>query len=124
MVDTDHAKRGALRSRRQGDRHCGLVKSGGNIVHGNRVVGVSAVSRVKSVGCTGEKGNYQKRYSRISAHVTNDRQTAVRGRERCNVDKCGNRLAGKIDAVDEDICVDNLLERTAYCDELTSSLSK
>lgn len=121
MVNTDHAKRGALRPRRQSDGYCGLVESSGDIVHGNRIVGVSAASRVKSVGCTSEKSNGQKRDSRVGAHVANDRQTAVRGRKRFNVDKWGNRLARKIDAVDEDICVDNLLERTACFDALTLS---
>ena len=79
MINTDHAKRGPLRFRRQGDRHCGLVESGGDIVNGNWVVGVSAASRVKSVSCTVQECNSQKQYSRVSAHVTNDRQTAVRG---------------------------------------------
>ena len=40
------------------------------------------------------------------------------------VDKMGNRLARKIDAVDEDICVDNLLERTACFDALALNLSE
>jgi hypothetical protein len=49
---------------------------------------------------------------RVGAHVTNDRQAAVRRRESLGVDERRD-LGGKVDAVNEDVCIlDNLPEGT------------
>jgi hypothetical protein len=49
---------------------------------------------------------------RVGAHVTNDRQAAVRSRENFGVDERRD-LSGEVDAVDENVCIlNNLSEGT------------
>lgn len=89
VVDADHAQRQTVAALGKRDRHCGLAESGVDVVDGDRVVRIGGVA----------------------GDVADNAQAARLSRQRLGVDE-GRDLGGEVDAVDEDIRLDNLLVRT------------
>jgi hypothetical protein len=86
VVDANHAERQVIAALGKLDRHGGFAEGGVDVVDGDRVVRVGGVA----------------------GDVANDAQAAGLCRERLGVDE-GRDLGRQVDAVDEDIRLDNLL---------------
>ena len=88
VVDADDAQRQAVAALGEGNGNCGLAEGGVDVVDGDGVVGVGGVAR----------------------DIADDAQAARLSRQRLGVDERRN-LGGEVDAVDEDIRLDDLLVR-------------
>ena len=88
VVDAYDAQRQTVAALGQRHGYCGLAESGVDVVDGDGVVGVGGVAR----------------------DVADDTQAARLSRQRLGVDE-GRDLGGEVDAVDEDIGLDDLLVR-------------
>jgi len=88
VVDADDAQRQTVAALREGHWYCGLAEGGVDVVDGDGVVGVGGVA----------------------GDVTDDAQAARLSRQRLGVDE-GRDLGGEVDAVDEDIRLNDLLVR-------------
>ena len=88
VVDADNAQWQTVAALRERHWYCGLAEGGVDVVDGDRVVGVGGVAR----------------------DVADNAQAARLSRQRLGVDE-GRDLGGEVDAVDEDIGLDDLLVR-------------
>lgn len=86
MVDADDAQRQTVAALGESHGHCGLGEGGVDVVDGDGVVRVGGVAR----------------------DVADDAQATRLSRQRLGVDEGGD-LGGEVDAVDEDVRLDDLL---------------
>lgn len=86
VVNADHAQRQAVATLGERDGHCRFRECGVNVVDGNRVVRVGGVA----------------------GDVADDAQAARLSGQRLSIDE-GRDLGGEVDAVNEDIGLDDLL---------------
>jgi extradiol dioxygenase family protein len=86
VVDADDAERQVVATLGERHRHGRLAEGGVDVVNGDRVVGIGGVA----------------------GDVADDAQAARLGGERLGVDE-GRDLGGEVDAVDEDVGLDDLL---------------
>ena len=89
MVNADDAEGQVVAALGKRDGHCGLGEGGVDVVDGDGVVGVGGVA----------------------GDVADDAQAARIGGQRLGIDE-GRDLGGEVDAVDEDIGLDDLLVRS------------
>jgi hypothetical protein len=89
VIDADDAEWQVVAALGELHGHCGLAEGGVDVVDGDRVVRVGGVA----------------------GDVADDAQAARLGGERLGVDEGGD-LGGQVDAVDEDVRLDDLLVGT------------
>lgn len=88
VVDADHAQRETVAALGEGDGHSRVAEGGVDVVDGDGVVRVGGVAR----------------------DVADDAQAARVGGQRLGLDE-GRNLGGEVDAVDEDVGLNDLLVR-------------
>jgi hypothetical protein len=88
VVDADDAQRQTVAALRERHWHCGLAEGGVDVVDGDGVVRVGGVAR----------------------DIADNAQAARLSRQRLSVDE-GRDLGGEVDAVDEDVRLNDLLVR-------------